>query len=94
MQYRVLQQDQILEQYANQWVNLFMKTLDPMPLARNPSTHMKWVFKKSTEEFNIWLQAQGKYSLFFHGASRGNPGATYMGGSFLDPGGNAMIHYA
>ena len=41
-----------------------------------------------------WLQEQNSYSLFFDGASKGNPGVVGAGGILLDPRGQIEKNFA
>ena len=48
----------------------------------------------SSEDFKIWWKKLGCNSLFFNGASKGNPGMAGAGGFFFNFEGNKLKEYA
>jgi hypothetical protein len=53
-----------------------------------------WEIRFDPPQFDKWKRDQKMYSLFFDGASKGNPRAARGGGIIYDPGGTVESHYA
>ena len=49
---------------------------------------LNWKLRMSNEEFQNWWTKIGSSSLFFDGASKGNPGLAGVGGVIFDSKGN------
>ena len=52
-----------------------------------------WQVRISEKEFSEWLQMKNKVSIFFDGASKGNPGKAGAGGLILYPGGKLETNF-
>ena len=53
-----------------------------------------WHVKLSTNEFLEWWQTKNKVSIFFDGASKGNPGKAGAGGLIFYPGGKLETSFS
>ena len=60
----------------------------------HPSRTLQWEIRLSSKDFQPWLRDKNSYSLFFDGASKGNPGVAGAGGILLDPGGQVEQRFA
>ena len=54
---------------------------------------MNWKLRMSSKEFNIWSKKLGCKSLFFYGASEGNPRMAREGGVYLNSEGIKLQEY-
>ena len=53
-----------------------------------------WEIRKTSKEFSQWKESINSHSLFFDGATKGNPVEASMGGIIFDPGGKIVNTYA
>ena len=53
-----------------------------------------WEIRKGKEEFLQWRMKQRCHTLFFDGASKGNPKEEGVGGIIFDPGGNIVNSFS
>ena len=53
-----------------------------------------WQVKLSEKEFSYWWQFKNKSSIFFDGASKGNPGKVGVGDLIFYPGGKLEISFS
>lgn len=62
------------------WLEGFSPT--PRPSAINRPIHKEnWQIRDTLDSFQKWWKSQGKCTIFFDGASKGNPGRSGAGGS-------------
>jgi hypothetical protein len=52
-----------------------------------PNQKERWQIRDSEERFQQWWKSQGKCTIFFDGASKGNPGKSGAGGVIFSPNG-------
>ena len=69
-----------------QWIGSLQQT-KPQNNFGKPFIKPKWKMRLSKKEFSEWWQIQNKVSVFFDGASKGNPGISKAGGLLYYPGG-------
>ena len=62
----------------------------------NQITHtpFNWEIRKGKEEFQQWRKTLFFYTLFYDGASKGNPREARVGGIIFDPGQNIVTTFA
>ena len=60
---------------------------------KKPSS-LRWQIRKSRENFRNWWATLDRHSLFFYGASKGNPVPAGAGGVIFYPRGNRLKDYA
>eukprot|EP00253_Pinus_taeda_P017362 PITA_17362 len=53
-----------------------------------------WQIRKSKDDFQDWLKAHSRHSLFFDGAAKGNPGKAGAGGVIVNPHGEKIHSFA
>ena len=68
-----------------------MKTLPYSPSSPKLAV---WEIRKEPGEFMDWRKKLNRNSLFFDGASKGNPGEAGGGGVLHDPEDNMMLKYS
>ena len=61
---------------------------------RRPVIKPFWKIRISEKEFSEWWQRKNKVSIFFDGASKGNPRKAGAGGLIFYPGGNLEVSFS
>jgi len=83
-----------LEPLEDSWIT----SLNPGLLGKLPDLPppqlASWELRKESEEFRNWRKGLNRNSLFFDGASKGNPGEAGGGGVLLGPDENLIIKYS
>lgn len=69
-----------------QWCQVFVKTSSLQSKQNNSSSD--WEIRKEHSQFLQWWRSQDSHTIFFDGASKGNPGEASASGIIFDPEGN------
>ena len=89
--------EKISELHAS-WCKIYLKDRNSLQSKTTFNKQLRskhtWEIRKSSSEFIAWLREKNTYSLFFDGASKGNPGVAGVGGILLDPEGKIEQTYA
>ena len=64
------------------------------PANRAVPSHKNWHIRKSEDDFKEWLNALSRYTLFFDGAAKGNPGKAGAGGVIVNQNGEIIHSFA
>ena len=59
-----------------------------------PNPPKEWKIRKNEEDFQAWISKQTTPSLFFDGATKGNPGIAGAGGLIINTEGNSIHRFA
>jgi ribonuclease HI len=79
--------DNSLRDEESIWLGGFIPTMSPSSFSR-PIPKEKWQIRDNLEGFQTWWKSQGKCTIFFDGASKGNPGRSGAGGIIYLPNGS------
>eukprot|EP00253_Pinus_taeda_P017122 PITA_17122 len=71
--------DNSLRDEERAWLGDFIPTTSPSSITR-PNLKENWQIRDNLESFQKWWKSQGKCTIFFDGASKGNPGRSGAGG--------------
>eukprot|EP00253_Pinus_taeda_P031968 PITA_31968 len=69
------------------WLGDFSPIMSPPSVSRPPLKE-NWQIRDNAEGFQKWWKTQGKCTIFFDGASKGNPGRSGAGGIIYYPNGS------
>ena len=72
------------------WCQLLLTSREPGRRSRS----LNWKVRMGNEDFTIWWLNLGYKSLFFDGASKGNPRIAGVGGVIFDTKGRKQKEYA
>ena len=92
-------QESIPDPYAN-WCKQYLKENSSLQskIVSERTSHashsLQWEIRLSTKDFQSWLRDKNSYSLFFDGASKGNPRVAGAGGILVDPRGQVEQIFA
>eukprot|EP00253_Pinus_taeda_P005327 PITA_05327 len=78
--------DGTLRDEEKAWLGDFSPIMNS-PSASRPPFKENWQIRDSAEGFQKWWKTQGKCTIFFDGASKGNPGRSGAGGIIYYPNG-------
>ena len=79
--------DNTLRDEERAWLGDFTPIMSP-PSASRPPLKENWQIRDNAEGFQKWWKTQGKCTIFFDGASKGNPGRSGAGGIIYYPNGS------
>jgi ribonuclease HI len=79
--------DNSLRDEESIWLGGFTPTSSPSSFSR-PIPKENWQIRDNLEGFQKWWKSQGKCTIFFDGASKGNPGRSGAGGIIYLPNGS------
>jgi hypothetical protein len=81
-------EDPLLRLEEKRWLS----PLVPVPSKNFPtpkSTNLEWRIRDDDDKFQVWWRSKNLSTIFFDGASKGNPGATGAGGVIYSPDGTS-----
>lgn len=78
--------DSSLRNEERAWLDGFSPTPSPSAITR-PIHKENWQIRDTLDSFQKWWKSQGKCTIFFDGASKGNPGRSGAGGVIYFPNG-------
>jgi len=78
--------DSSLRDEERAWLGEYIPTSTPSSISR-PNHKKIWQIRDTMENFQRWWKSQGKCTIFFDGASKGNPGRSGAGGVIYLPDG-------
>eukprot|EP00253_Pinus_taeda_P028787 PITA_28787 len=79
--------DNTLRDEERAWLGDFIPIMSP-PSVTRPLLKENWQIRDNAEGFQKWWKSQGKCTIFFYGASKGNPGRSGAGGIIYLPNGS------
>eukprot|EP00253_Pinus_taeda_P018086 PITA_18086 len=79
--------DNTLRDEERAWLGDFIPIMSP-PSVTRPLLKENWQIRDNAEGFQKWWKSQGKCTIFFDGASKGNPGRSGAGGIIYLPNGS------
>eukprot|EP00253_Pinus_taeda_P020773 PITA_20773 len=79
--------DNSLRDEERAWLGDFIPTMSPSSITR-PLLKENWQIRDNLEGFQKWWKSQGKCTIFFDGASKGNLGRSGAGGIIYLPNGS------
>ena len=89
--------ENISEPHAS-WCKIYLKYMNSLQsnttISKQLLSKHSWEIRKNNSELTAWLREKNTYSLFFDGASKGNPGPSGGGGVILTPSGSIQSSFA
>lgn len=92
VQHHYVKEDPFLQQVEKRWLGKF----EPQPRNSLPSPTLEipdWKLREADGLFQAWWRAQNRTSIFFDGASKGNPGPSGAGGIIFTPEGRSKVSF-
>eukprot|EP00253_Pinus_taeda_P035869 PITA_35869 len=86
LNYSSVKDDNSLRTKEKAWLDGFSFITRPSAITR-PTHNERWQVREPKDRFQQWWKSQGKCTIFFDGASKGNPGTSGAGGVIYYPSG-------
>eukprot|EP00253_Pinus_taeda_P004292 PITA_04292 len=88
VQQQYFKKDAFLQQIEKRWIGKF--DLQTRKILLSPKLELPaWKKRDADESFQAWWRAQNLFTIFFDGASKGNPGPSGAGGIIFSPEGRS-----
>jgi len=82
-----------LQQEERDWIGKAILENNGKIGPKKAPTTRNWKLRMSEKEFEEWRKNQNRFSLFFNGVSKNNPGKAGASGVISDPDGKEIITY-
>ena len=86
LRHSIVKEDSSLRNEERAWLDGFSFMPRSSAITR-PNHKKKWQIRDTMDSFQKWWKSQGKCTIFFDGASKGNPGRSGAGGVIYFPNG-------
>ena len=81
-----------ISDHVSKWCSIFFQRSSPQSKSYNNS--QSWEIRKNYDDLSWWIKDQKSFTLFFDGASKGNPGKEGVGGLILNPRGQIINSFS
>jgi hypothetical protein len=76
------------------WLGTPLKLVSNKKNSSQPRSNLEWRLRTPEQDFQKWWKNQGKVTLFFDGASKGNPRILGAGGVIYFPDGQSKDSFS
>jgi hypothetical protein len=86
--------DSVLLPEEISWLGAPLKRVSNKKNTPRPCSDPEWRLRTPEQDFQKWWKNQGKVTIFFDGASKGNPGTSGAGGVIYSPDGQSKDNFS